>query len=177
MFSKFFNWLFLLKIVLVIAVMAVIMIVSIGVILPVSGKSMEPNFKSGQIVLVEKVSRLKDKPLKYGDIVAAKFPADPDKTRLIKRVLALPGDSVYAQKGVIYRNGARVNESYQPILGDPGYTELAQLSLKEDEYFLVGDNRPGSSDSRLWGPVQKSDIQGRVILILFPLNKARFVTF
>ncbi|MBI4948071.1 signal peptidase I [Candidatus Berkelbacteria bacterium] len=170
MLGKFFNWLFLLKVVIILAVIAVIIIVSIGVILPVSGKSMEPNFKSGQIVLVEKVSRLKNKPLKYGDIVAAKFPADPDKTRLIKRVLGLPGDRIYAVKGVIFRNGETITENYSPILGDPGYSELTEITLKEDEYFLVGDNRSGSSDSRLWGPVQKSDIQGRVILILIPLK-------
>lgn len=160
---------------MVIFVLAVVIAVSLGVPLPVNGESMKPNFTSGEVVFVERLSRLRNEPLKYGQVVAAKFPADPQKTRLIKRVLGLPGDTISAQNGVITRNGELLSESYAVITGAAPYTEATAVTLGAGEYFLVGDNRPGSSDSRLWGAVQESDIQGRVVMVLFPFSALRFV--
>lgn len=138
----------------------------------VSGQSMEPNFESGQLVFVEKISYANDKEIKRFDIVAAKFPADPEKTRLIKRVVGLPGETIQVTNGTFIVDGEPLKESYDIKLGEIPYQEIAETTLKDGEYYLAGDNRPGSSDSRLWGPVQRNDIQGHVWAILFPLNKA-----
>ena len=75
----------------------------------------------------------------------------------------------------IFVNGASLSESYLPRYGEAPYPEIASVTLKDDEYFLAGDNRPGSSDSRSWGPVTRSDILGRVSFIIFPPSDAQYV--
>lgn len=147
----------------------------VGVPLLVQGVSMQPNFHTGELVIVEKVSYWGDKPIKRGDVVAAVFPGDPKHTRLIKRVIGLPGETVTAKGGIVSVNGNEIKEPYLPIYGDPPYQELTTLTLKSDEYYLVGDNRPGSSDSRLWGAVARPDIQGRAAFIIWPLNSVRYI--
>lgn len=147
----------------------------VGTPLLVQGQSMEPNFHSSEMVFVDRLSYF-NQEIDRGDVVAAIFPADPKKTRLIKRVIGLPGETVTAKAGKITVNGKDLPESYQPILGEPPYVEVAETKLGPGKYFLVGDNRPGSSDSRLWGPVAREDITGRVRLVLFPLGKIRFIT-
>lgn len=164
------------KVVILVFVLAVVAVMVLGVPLPVSGQSMEPNFKSGQVVVVERLSFAGSKEIKRGDVVAAKFPADPAKTKLIKRVIGLPGETVHAQEGKIFIDGTELNETiYAPLYGAPPYVEQAAVTLKEGEYFLAGDNRPGSSDSRLWGAVQQSDIQGKVAFVIWPLGAMSYV--
>jgi signal peptidase I len=160
---------------LVIIVFSAVVIVFLGVPLPVSGSSMIPNFQSGELVVIEKVSYFNSKEIKRGDVVAARFPADPEKTRLIKRVIGLPGEVIELRSGDFYINGQLLEEKYQINEGQPPYTELKQVLLRQGEYFLVGDNRPGSSDSRLWGPVQRQDIQGRAAFVLFPVQNIRYI--
>ncbi|HSX41801.1 MAG TPA: signal peptidase I [Candidatus Saccharimonadales bacterium] len=169
---NFFN---LIKVAAVLIVLAVMAIVFLGVPLPVDGHSMDPNFATGELVLVQRVNFNASK-LQRGDVVAAKFPADASHTRLIKRVIGLPGDTVSAKAGVITVNGQILDESaYGPIIAAPPYQEVTNLKLGSKEYFLCGDNRPGSSDSRLWGPVQASDIQGRISFIVWPLGKLSYI--
>lgn len=165
----------LIKAVAVIVILIVLAIVFLGVPLPVSGHSMDPNFQTSEIVLVQRVG-FSVANLQRGDVVAAKFPADPKHTRLIKRVVGLPGDSISAQNGQITVNGQLLDEAaYQPIIGAPPYEEISRVTLKNGEYFLCGDNRPGSSDSRLWGAVQASDIEGRIAFIVWPLSKLSYI--
>lgn len=170
------NFFDLTKVVILIAVILIAIFVVLGVPLPVSGESMQPNFQSGQVVIVERLSYAGNKTIRRGDVVAAKFPADPSSTRLIKRVLGLPGETVHAEAGRIFVDGIELVEgSYTPVFGTPPYDEQTAVTLKEDEYFLVGDNRPGSSDSRLWGAVQKSDIQGKIGFVIWPLGRVSYV--
>jgi len=159
----------------VIVVIAALAIVFLGVPLPVSGSSMVPNFQSGELVVIEKVSYFNNREIRRGDVVAARFPADPQKTRLIKRVIGLPGELVELKSGEFFIDGQKLSERYQITEGTPPYTERKQELLKQGEYFLVGDNRPGSSDSRLWGPVQRQDIQGRAAFVLFPIQNIRYI--
>jgi len=127
------------------------------------------------VVIVEHVSFSGSKQIQRGDVVAAKFPADPDHTKLIKRVIGLPGETVSVQDTHIFINGTPLTEPYQPRYGIAPYDEIPSVTLKSDEYFLSGDNRPGSSDSRLWGPVTRNDILGRVSFVIFPPSLAQFV--
>lgn len=152
----------------------------IGLPLLVEGRSMEPNFRSGNLVLVERISYSPDRPIKRGDVVEAKFPANPKKTRLIKRVIGLPGETVANYAGQLAINGRPLDEtSYQPRLETAPESQLETkqetISLGPDEYFLVGDNRANSSDSRLWGAVARSDILGRVSFILWPPGQISYV--
>ncbi|MEX1123586.1 MAG: signal peptidase I [Patescibacteria group bacterium] len=160
---------------LLIIVVVASLIIFVGVPLPVSGNSMVPNFQSGELVVVEKLSYWSDKPIKRGDVVAAKFPADPQKTRLIKRVIGLPGELIEYRDQTFYIDHKKLLEGYDITAGEPPYQELTTVLLKSDEYFLVGDNRPGSSDSRLWGAAQRQDIQGRVAFVLFPIANIRYI--
>jgi len=151
------------------------LIVFVGTPLMVRGESMLPTFRSGNLVIVERLSYVGNRSIIRGDMVAARFPADPSGTRLIKRVVGLPGERIVAAGGQILINSEPLVENQTIILGAPSYVEAAEVTLKEGEYFLVGDNRPQSSDSRLWGPVQRQDILGRVSFVIFPLPEARYV--
>lgn len=174
--SSIINAISLVKWLLVVIVVAVLIVTFLGVPLMVSGQSMEPNFDSGEMVLVQRLSYSGNKLIKRGDVVAARFPADSKKTRLIKRVIGLPGETVkITYEGDIYINWVKLNEPYNIIVGTPPYDQVQELTLGEDQYFLVGDNRPGSSDSRLWGPVTKTDIQGQISFVLWPIAKIRYV--
>lgn len=163
------------KFALILVVLGIAFVVFVGTPLSVRGESMVPNFTSGEIVIVEHISYSGTKVVQRGDVVAAKFPADPDKTKLIKRVVGLPGEKIEIKQTHIYINGKLLDESYQPKFGEAPYDEIPSVTLKSDEYFLAGDNRPGSSDSRLWGPVNRNDILGRVSFVVFPPSAAQYV--
>lgn len=156
-------------------VVILIIFALVGVPLFVEGRSMEPNFKSGELVVIERLSYWGDKPVQRGDVVAATFPGDPKHTRLIKRVIGLPGETISAKNGELMVNGTVLDEPYLPRFGEPPYQEMSSVALKSDEYYLAGDNRPGSSDSRLWGAVARADIQGRASFILWPLSSIRYI--
>lgn len=175
LFGLSLNIFELTKYVALIVVAVVLIIVFLGVPLIVSGQSMEPNFHNNEVVLVQHLSYSGNRAIKRGDVVAAKFPVDPDKTRLIKRVIGLPGEKISFKDDHYYINGELLNEKYDLITGETPYQPIAEITLREGEYFLSGDNRPGSSDSRLWGPVQKSDIQGKVSFIIFPVQELQYI--
>ncbi len=149
-------------------------IVLVGVPLFVDGVSMKPNFHSGELVIIERVSYLSGL-IKRGDVVAATFPGDPKHTRLIKRIAGLPGETIHIESGKIFVNGLELAEPYKPIIATPPYQEIDSITLKSDEYFLAGDNRPGSSDSRLWGPVARADIQGRAAFVIWPFGDIQYI--
>lgn len=160
---------------LLLVVLITATVIFLGVPLPISGSSMVPNFESGEIVLIEKISYFGEKEIKRGDVVATRFPADPKKTRLIKRVIGLPGEFIEYRNNKFFINHLELEEKYQIIEGSPPYQENKSVQLGQGEYFLAGDNRPGSSDSRLWGPVQRQDIQGRASFVLLPVANWRYI--
>lgn len=163
------------KYVFLIAILVALFFVFVGSPVFVRGESMEPNFHSGQIVIVEHLSFAAGSAVRRGDVVATKFPLDPTHTRLIKRVAGLPGEIVTVNNGHILINGRLLAEDYNPRFGVIPYPEIKKTKLGSGQYFLVGDNRPGSSDSRLWGAVESSDILGRVSFVVWPPKDFSFV--
>lgn len=143
----------------------------------VNGQSMVPNFQSGEYVLTDKISYRLGDP-KRGDVIV--FHAPPSANcpvgtgcDFIKRVIGVPGETIEVKNDAIYIDGAPLNEPYIPdefeIL--PGsFTRDREILLGESEYFVSGDNRPYSSDSRAWGPITRSDIVGKAFFRYWPMD-------
>ena len=137
----------------------------------VSGLSMDPTFKDADYLIVDQISKRFEEP-KRESIVIIKYPRDPSKF-FIKRLIGFPGETVEIKEGLITiynkenESGIKLDEPYIVYQKNENFS----LTLKEDEYFVMGDNRAGSSDSRIWGPLPKKYIVGRPILRLLPLNK------
>jgi signal peptidase I len=145
----------------------------------VNGLSMVPNFQNGSYVLTDKVTYKMRTPQR-GEVIVLHAPAAahcPVGTGcdFIKRVLGLPGETIEVTNNAIYVNGEPLEEPYIPEEFDtqPGeFTRNRTITLGSDEYFVSGDNRPYSSDSRAWGPITKDAIVGRAFFIYWPLNLA-----
>lgn len=145
----------------------------------VKGESMYPNFYDKEYVLTNLISlRLQDP--KVGDVLVFKAPPDPEKD-YIKRVIAIPGDTVSIKDGLVYVNGKQLDESgylsstvktYSGAFLADGET----ITVPKDEYFVMGDNRVYSSDSREWGFVKKSELIGNSFFVYWPLNRMRLIS-
>jgi signal peptidase I len=133
----------------------------------VHGQSMEPNFHQGDYLLVDELS-FRFRPPQRGEVIVFKYPPRP-QFRYIKRIIGLPGEEVVIKNGLVLINGKILNESqYLPSnIKTEGYVEV---KLGENEYFVLGDNRKASSDSRFWGPLKKENIIGRVFIRLWPIS-------
>ena len=132
----------------------------------VDGPSMQPNFATGQFIVVSRVNYLLGQP-KRGDVVVFHYPGDPQED-YIKRVIGLPGDTVQIRDTMVYVNGTELSEPYinEPCIPQtcPDHT----WQLGSDEYFVMGDNRNHSSDSRVFGPVARHFIVGEALLRYWP---------
>lgn len=141
----------------------------------VSGPSMDNTFANGEYLIVDELTYERRAPHR-GEVVIFKYPLDPKKY-FIKRVIGLPGETVEIKndKVIIFNqmnpHGLILDEPY--VKKDPANPTRAdaKITLKEEEYYVMGDNRFVSSDSRIWGPVKEKLITGRPFLRLFPLNK------
>jgi len=141
----------------------------------VRGDSMEPNYHSGDYLIVDQLSYRLRSP-ERGEVIVLKFPLNPSQ-RFIKRIVGLPGETVEVKDGkvVVYeeeengRDAVVLDEStYLPRnLATPG---SVRIDLQEQEYFVLGDNRSFSSDSRKWGVLEKELIVGKVFLNVFSLE-------
>lgn len=131
----------------------------------VQGESMEPNFSSNQFIITNKISYLIDQP-RRGDVVVLKFPGDPDKQKYIKRIIGLPGEKLEIKNSEIYINNQKLIESY--ISENINTYPDMIITMNENEYFVIGDNRPNSSDSRIWGKARKNDFIGKGFFRLNP---------
>lgn len=133
----------------------------------VSGASMEPNFSDGNYLLIDEVT-YRFRPVAHGEVVVFRYPQDR-KTFFIKRLIGLPGDHVIVHNSEVFVNGNRLNETYldKNILTGGE----VDVRLKDGEYFVLGDNRAHSFDSRNWGPIMKDDIIGLVRLRVLPINQ------
>jgi signal peptidase I len=136
----------------------------------IKGVSMEPNFQNGEYILTEKVTYLFMSPSR-GDVVVFEAP-NRKNADYIKRVIGLPGDTVSVLDGKVYINGEVLTEDYEPNTTNPGnfMQEGQDVIVPPDMYIVLGDNRPQSSDSREFGPVEKDSIVGRAILRYWPLS-------
>lgn len=138
----------------------------------VRGDSMVPSFNSGDYLIIDEISYRFNDP-ERGDIIVFKYPKNPSQ-RFIKRIIGLPGETVEIKDGeiAIYdKNNQKqiLDETiYLPNAKATTYGNL-QVVLTENEYFVLGDNRAYSSDSRNWGPVPKENIIGKVFFRIFPI--------
>ena len=153
----------------------------------VEGSSMDPTLEGGQYLVVDYVSYFKldlerlsravpfwkasgadpqfafDPPAR-GEIIVFRYPLNPDKD-FVKRVVGLPGETVEVRSGTVYINGSALPE---PYLQRPDRSNARPLALGEKEYYVIGDNRRNSNDSRAWGAVPEGNILGRVWLVYWP---------
>ena len=136
----------------------------------VDGMSMEPGLHDQELILVDKWSYLFHMPAR-GDIIVFRAPPNPSQD-YVKRIIALPGDIVTIQGTHVSVNGVELREFYVDALrqGNP-YPSFRNRIIPLDSYFVLGDNRNGSSDSRDWGCVPRDNIIGRAALIYWPLGE------
>lgn len=143
----------------------------------IKGASMHPNFPDGEYLLTDKVSYRFGEP-KRGDVIVFKAPTG-NGDEFIKRIIGLPEERISVKDGKMYINDRVLEEKY---LDTSVYTsagtflqEGQSVTVPQDEYFVLGDNRPHSSDSRAWGFIGKKKITGRAWLIYWPLKSAGVV--
>lgn len=143
----------------------------------IKGDSMQPNYPDGEFLLTDKVTYRFNQP-KRGDVIVFEAPIAPGE-EYIKRIIGLPGNTVSVKGGKVYINNQELNESYlKDTLYTSGGTFLADgqsITVPNNEYFVLGDNRPASSDSRTWGYITKQEITGRAWIIYWPPDKMGLV--
>lgn len=143
----------------------------------VKGESMIPNLQQGNYLIIDEISH-KIGELKRGDIVVFRYPLNT-KQRFIKRIIGLPGETVKVKDGkiAISKNGENLvldEIKYLPnVLSTEGNVETA---LGEDQYFVLGDNRQFSFDSRMWGILPEKDIIGRAVFRVYPFLEMSFIS-
>jgi signal peptidase I len=149
--------------------------------------SMEPTLQIGDRILVNKLSYHLHGVDRGNIVVFSRPPAEncggPEVNDLVKRVIGLPGETVSLSRGDVYVNGRRLDESWLPGAAqnstEPGpggtpYSLLHPYRIPAGDYFVMGDNRDDSCDSRYWGPIPKSLIVGKVEVRVWPLSSFRF---
>ncbi len=146
----------------------------------VSGSSMVPNFHNREYLIVNKLNYRTGEPAR-GDVIVFKYPKDTSQY-FIKRIIGLPGEKVKIEGGKVeifnseFPDGKVLDEPYLPNQNVTfGKDDL--VTLGSDEYFVLGDNRLASSDSRVWGILPKNDIIGKAWLRVFPLNAFGVTSF
>lgn len=136
----------------------------------VSGSSMVPTFINGDYLIVDKISYRLNDP-KRDDVIIFRYPNDTTKF-FIKRIIGLPNETVDIKGNEIMITNKEHKDGFK--LDQPFVKNIASnnthFELKNDEYFVMGDNRPASSDSRYWGAVKRKLITGRAFLRLLPIN-------
>lgn len=140
----------------------------------VDGASMHPSFDNLDYLIVDEISYRFKEPVR-GDVIVFRYPKNPS-IFYIKRVIGLPGEKVSVRKGEVSITDASgiATTLPEPYVTAEDATYDGNVTLADDEYFVMGDNRPNSSDSRIWGPLPKKDIIGRVFLRLLPVSEAGF---
>ena len=145
----------------------------------VRGDSMEPNYHTGDYLIIDQLSYRFRAPLR-GEVIVLKFPLDTSQ-RIIKRIVGLPRETIEVKDGKVVVYGEEGSERAAIVLDESTYLSFnlqtpgsARIDLQEEEYFVLGDNRPFSSDSRKWGILEKDLIVGRVFFSVFSLE--RFVS-
>lgn len=159
----------------VVVVFAIIIPVRHYLIKPfyVRGASMEPNFHDFEYLVVDELSYRLRAPDR-GEVVVLKDPMDPSQY-FIKRIIGLPGEHLVVRDGVVRINGKILDESeyLAPTLHTTGHDDV---TVPENTYYLMGDNRPASLDSRVFGPVEKSDLVGRTWIRAWPISQVQVFT-
>ncbi|MCX6786587.1 MAG: signal peptidase I [Candidatus Kaiserbacteria bacterium] len=172
------TWKGLLKDLFTLALLIVVVVIPIRmfVISPfiVDGESMHPTFENLNYLIVDELLYYFKTPAR-GDVIVFRYPDNPSLF-FIKRIIGLPGETVSINRGVVTittvdGQNITLEEPYM-VSEDATYTK--DVSLNSEGYFVMGDNRPNSSDSRVWGPLPRKNIVGRVDLRLLPIKKSGF---
>ena len=168
---------------------AKILVISLAIVVPiryfivqpfiVRGASMEPNFHDGQYLIIDEATYNFRKPLR-GEVIVFRYPRDPGQF-FIKRIIGLPSERVQIAKGRVRifnssnPSGMLLDETYLTPENRLTYPD-EEKTLTSSEYFLMGDNRDFSSDSRIWGPMDIKFMVGRTLFRAWPLDSFGFVT-
>jgi len=172
------SWKGLLKDLFMLAFLVIVVVIPIRlfVVSPfvVDGESMHPTFEHLDYLVVDELLYRFRAPAR-GDVIVFRYPTDPS-IFYIKRIIGLPGETVSIDHGAVTITTATGVELMltEPYIVNEDATYTKDVSLNAGEYFVMGDNRPNSSDSRVWGPLPKKDIIGRVDLRLLPIGKSGF---
>jgi signal peptidase I len=142
----------------------------------VVGQSMEPTFVSNEYLIVDELSYRLESPAR-GQVIVFKYPygaeEDGNAKYFIKRIIGLPGETVVIREGVVTIKNSENPKGF--LLNEPYVTSKADTSMSmtlgNDQYFVMGDNRPKSFDSRSWGPLSSDHIIGKAFIRLLPPNK------
>ncbi len=159
----------------IVVFLAVLVMIYLFIMAPqeINGASMEPNFHNGEYILTNKVL-YKFRDPQRGDVVIFKSPRNKE-IDYIKRVIGLPGDTVRLEKSAFFINGQMLMEPYLApdtvTFGGSYLQEGEDIIVPPGTYFVVGDNRPHSSDSREFGPIVKEDFIGVAFLRYWPFNQ------
>jgi len=131
---------------------------------------MNPTFGTGQYLIIDELSYHFSNPQR-GEVVIFRYPLNTSEF-FIKRVIGLPGETVTIENGKVYITGAdKIEHALQePYIINLGNGANRSVTLGADQYFVMGDNRPDSSDSRVWGPVPRTDVVGRAFVRLLPFT-------
>ena len=174
----------------VLAILIFLLVRTVAQNFRVEGPSMEPGLHNGQYLLVNKAVYFKLNLGKLsnfipfidaedgeeaflfhgpqrGDVIVFRYPRDPDRD-FIKRVIGVPGDSVRIEEGVVYVNGVAIEEEY---ISESSGVPMEEQVVPPKSYFVLGDNRPNSSDSRAWGFVPEENIIGKAMFSYWPLSE------
>jgi len=149
---------------------AVLLITFVGQVARVEGSSMEPTLHDQDRLVVNKLAYRLHQP-QVGDIVMHYYPKDPDLT-FVKRLIAGPGDIIEIRNGVVYRNGERVRDDYVRA-DNRSYENQPAERVPAGHYFVMGDNRRNSLDSRTWEWLPEKYILGKVEMRWWPLDQAQ----
>lgn len=165
--------------------LALAILFGVFVIQPVAveGTSMLPQLHDGERLLVNKLIYYKSSYLQSlgfprverGDVVVFWYPNDPDKS-FVKRVIGLPGETVEVRNGVIYVDGKQLNEPYIDSERNQAHMNMAPKKVDPHYFFVVGDNRDNSYDSRSWGLVPEKYIYGKAVFRYYPFSDFGFIS-
>jgi len=161
----------------------------------VDGSSMRPTLEGGQYLLANKLVYFKidtsrisrmipfwnaDKPVDHfaihaperGEVIVFRFPGSATDKDFVKRIIGLPGEEVEMRRGIVFVNGVQLEE---PYLEKPDSSHLPPVVLGEKEYFVLGDNRRSSNDSRSWGSVPEENVLGKVWVVYWPFSQIQLL--
>jgi signal peptidase I len=151
-------------------VIAIVVILFLYQPVKVEGTSMQPGLINQERIFINKfVYRFGLADIWHGDTVVFWFPGDPTKS-YIKRIIGVPGDTVEIRSGVVFVNNKQLVEPY--VFEDfRDSVSMASRTIEPDHFFVLGDHRNSSNDSRNWGTVPRNDIYGKAVFVYWPLDR------
>ncbi len=168
----FFETRYWLRDLILAVLLAFIVVVFLYQPVQVEGTSMMPRLENQERIFINKfVYRFR--PIERGDVVVFRYPLDPSRS-YIKRIIGLPGDDISIHDGQVMVNGKPLAEPYVP----PSYVDeqnYAKVHVEPDHYFVMGDHRTSSNDSREWGTVDRAFIYGKAVVVYWPLSEMKWV--